>query len=273
VRFPARVDLHVVTLSVFALGIAAMALASGRYLFQAEPPPNAAAQHEEPPGPLEPPGVPEPTELQELERQYGPERNSEHAEEWIIRDFFKGTRDGIFVDVGANRYKRFNNTYYLDIVLGWSGLAIEPQTKFAREYARFRPRTTFVPLFVSDTSNHDAVLYVPPIDLAASESRKFAESYGGSSTALHVRTTSLDDVLERSGMTHIDFLTMDIELAEPKALAGFSIQRYRPSLACVEAHPEVRQQVLDYFARNGYVLIGKYLRVDDHNLWFTPLAK
>ena len=87
-----------------------------------------------------------------------------------------------------------------------------------------------------------------------------------------MRTTSLDDVLERNRITHVDFLTMDIELAEPKALAGFSIQRYRPALACVEAHPEVRQQVLDYFTRNRYVVIGRYLRADDHNLWFTPLA-
>ena len=272
-RNSARLDLHVVTLCVFALGLAAVAFTVGRYVLPAERPPDPAAQHEEPPAPLEPPGVPEPTELQALERQYGPERNSEHAEEWIIRDFFKGQRNGIFVDVGANRYKRFNNTYYLDIDLGWSGLAIEPQTKFAREYARFRPRTRFVPLFVSDQSNRDAVVYVPPIDLAASESRKFAESYGGSSTAIHVRTTSLDDVLERSGITHVDFLSMDIELAEPKALAGLSIQRYKPALACVEAHPEVRQAVLDYFSRNGYVVVGKYLRADDHNLWFTPLGR
>jgi hypothetical protein len=41
----------------------------------------------------------------------------------------------------------------------------------------------------------------------------------------------------------------------------------------VEAHPEVRQQVLDYFTRNGYVVVGKYLRADDENLWFTPLAR
>jgi len=253
--------------------MATVAFTVGRYVLPAAPPPGSGTQYDEPPAPLEPPGVPEPAELQELERQYGPERNSEHAEEWIIRDFFKGKRDGIFVDVGANRYKRFNNTYYLDIVLGWSGLAIEPQQKFAREYARFRPRTTFVPLFVSDTSNRDAVLYVPPIDLAASATRTFAQSYGGSATAMPVRTTSLDDVLERSRITHVDFLTMDIELAEPRALAGFSIQRYRPALACVEAHPEVRQQVLDYFTRNGYVIVGRYLRADDHNLWFTPLPQ
>ena len=65
---------------------------------------------------------------------------------------------------------------------------------------------------------------------------------------------------------------MDIELWEPKALAGFSIQRFRPALACVEAHPEVRQQIIDYFVAHGYTLVGKYLRADTHNLYFMPRA-
>jgi hypothetical protein len=33
----------------------------------------------------------------------------------------------------------------------------------------------------------------------------------------------------------------------------------------------VRQQILDYFARSGYVIVGKYLPADEHNLYFKPL--
>ena len=66
-------------------------------------------------------------------------------------------------------------------------------------------------------------------------------------------------------------MTMDVELAEPVALRGFSIDRFRPALVCVEAHEEVRQAILDYFARYGYTVIGRYLRADQTNLWFQPL--
>jgi hypothetical protein len=59
---------------------------------------------------------------------------------------------------------------------------------------------------------------------------------------------SAHDLLEQVDDPRIDFATMDIELAEPKALAGFDIVRYRPRLVCVEAHPEIRQQLLNYFA-------------------------
>ena len=83
---------------------------------------------------------------------------------------------------------------------------------------------------------------------------------------------TLDDILRQSDVRQIDFLTMDIELAEPAALKGFSINQHRPRLVCIEAHPETRQFILDYFARAGYVIVGKYLRADSQNLWLTALA-
>ena len=212
-------------------------------------------------------------ELQELATRYGSKRNSRYGEEWILRDYFQDQRGGVFVDVGANHYQRESNTYYLETQLGWSGLAIEPQTKFAADYTTKRPMTKFVPLFVSNVSNRQTVLYVPPNDLEASFDRNFAEGDAhGSATPMPANTTTLDDILERHGIRKIDFLSMDIELHEPQALSGFSIERFQPRLVGIESHAPVRQQILDYFAARGYVVAGKYLRADTENLWFTPLS-
>jgi hypothetical protein len=65
-------------------------------------------------------------------------------------------------------------------------------------------------------------------------------------------------------------MSIDIELWEPQALKGFDIERFRPRLVCIEAHPEVRQQILEYFFDHGYVLEGRYLRADVWNLYFKP---
>ena len=99
-------------------------------------------------------------ELVDLERQYGPSKDSEHAEEWAIRDFFGNRRDGVFLDIGANHYRRFSNTYYLETVLGWSGIAVEPLKSFEADYVKFRPRTKFRPFFVSNVSNEQARMYL-----------------------------------------------------------------------------------------------------------------
>ena len=205
---------------------------------------------------------------------YGPNRYSQFAEEWIIRDFFKDRRGGTFVDVGANHYKQDSTTFYLEEHLGWSGLAVEPLAQFEAEYKQFRPRTTFLPFFVSDVSDERAKLYVlDEHSVVSSGDRKFTERTAPNAREMDVPTITMNDLLKKHGIERFDFLSMDIELSEPKALSGFDIERYRPELVCIEAHAEVRQWILDYFARHGYVIVGKYLDADEHNLYFTPLNK
>jgi hypothetical protein len=63
---------------------------------------------------------------------------------------------------------------------------------------------------------------------------------------------------------------MDIELAEPQALEGFDIETYRPALVCIESHPPIRQQLMNYFSAHRYVLVTKYLWADRENFWFAP---
>jgi FkbM family methyltransferase len=211
-------------------------------------------------------------ESQALKDTYGPDKNSYSEEEWCIRDFFSDRKDGFFVDVGANDYKVTSNTYYLETVLNWKGIAVEPQRQFEADYATYRPRTKFLSFFVSDASNQQAKMYVLEKNtLIASGNRGFTEQIGEKAKEIEVPTITLTDLLDSEGVKKIDFLSIDIELWEPKALAGFDVERFRPELVCIEAHPQVRQQILDYFARHHYTVVGKYLRGDVNNLYFTPI--
>lgn len=207
-----------------------------------------------------------------LEKGYGPKRYSQFAEEWIIRDFFKDRRNGVFVDIGANHYRDDSTTFYLEEQLGWSGLAVEPLKQFEADYIKYRPHTRFLPFFVSDVSDKTAELFVlKEHTVVSSADRKFTERTGANPQEVTVPTITMNDLLRKAGIERFDFLSMDIELSEPKALAGFDIRRFLPDLVCVEAHPEVRQQILDYFARNNYVIVGKYLQADENNLYLMPL--
>ena len=214
-----------------------------------------------------------PKEAKPLRTIYGPERQSEHVEEWIVRDFFNDKRGGFFVDVGANHYKRFSNIYYLETELGWSGLAIEPLLQFEAEYVQYRPRTRFLPFFVSDESDAEAKMFLVKWNpLVTSADKSFTQRWGRNVTELTAPTSTLDDLLDSEDVSTIDFLSMDIELSEPAALAGFDVEHFRPELVCIEAHPAVRQQIIDYFTTHGYAIVGAYLRADTHNLYFAPFS-
>lgn len=213
-------------------------------------------------------------EMGALRERYGPGHYTEREEEWMIRDYFQDRREGFFVDVGANHYQDASKTFYLESNLGWSGLAVEPQVKFAADYAKFRPRTKFLPFFVSDASNETARLYIiNKSSMVASSNREFVKNFGEPDEARDVPTMTLTDMLDAEKVPRLDFLSMDIELHEPVALKGFDIERFKPSLVCIEALLPVRQQILDYFAEHGYVVVGKYVWTDLENLYFAPRSQ
>jgi hypothetical protein len=204
--------------------------------------------------------------------KYGPKHYSQNDEELIIRDFFNDKRNGYFVDVGANHYRINSTTYYLEERLDWSGIAIDAICDYGRDYLIHRKKTQFFCFFVSDRSDKEADFYVNLDNKRISTSNLDLASKQGPFDKEHIPTITLNDLLYSVGATHFDFLSMDIELAEPPALAGFDIQKYKPSLVCIEAHQEVRDQVLRYFSKNNYRLIEKYKGLDPLNFYFTPGA-
>jgi hypothetical protein len=217
------------------------------------------------------PSLVEPPLLEMWQQRFGPDRYSMGREEWFIRDFFNDARGRTFVDVGAWEPVRGSNTYRLERDLGWSGLAIDALSELESRYAAERPRTRFFTAFITDVDHGNATLHVSRrLTEVASGSEAMVKLFDRPTEARLVPQRTLDSLLEEAAVQTFDFLNLDIEMGEPAALRSFDIDRFRPSLVCVEAHGATRQAILDYFAEHGYVLVGRYLPYDRVNLYFTP---
>lgn len=204
-------------------------------------------------------------------------RYSQGNVEVVVRDFFRDRRGGVFVDVGCAAPITDSNTYYLERHLGWSGIAVDAQPEYAASWARKRPRSRFFSFFVSDRDDAEQAFYrspdMPGISTGVQERAR--RGPGGRKVEFaetRVPTITLDRLLERAGVARFDFLSMDIEGAEPLALAGFDVERFRPALACVEAKPENRERILAYFRGHGYRRLDEYLRHDEVNHYFAPAS-
>lgn len=205
-----------------------------------------------------------------LTAKYGAEKFSAGLEEFLARSFFNDLRGGVFVDIGASDAVKGSNTYRLERNLGWSGLAVDADAAVAPSYY-VRPRTRFVLAFAAASDGGTALLHKGEGG-SSSGQRAFTEQFGALSGVAEVPRRSLESLLEEAQVGPIDFLSMDIELGEPEALSSFAIGQHHPRLVCVEAHRPTRQWLLNYFSRNGYVLVADYLQADRLNLWFRPLA-
>lgn len=211
-----------------------------------------------------------PAEIRALIERYGPKLYSQNFEELIIRDFFKDRKNCFFVDVGAGHYKINSTTYYLEKHLGWKGIAIDAIARYEKGYLLNRKNTQFFSFYVADKSDEEIDFYIIERNKRLSTSNVDAARKQGKFEKVKVPTITLNDLLESEGASHVDFLSMDIELAEPPALAGFDIKKYRPLLVCIEAHEPILDQILEYFSMNNYEVIEKYKGLDPLNLYFTP---
>jgi FkbM family methyltransferase len=197
---------------------------------------------------------------------------SQQDEELIIRHFFGDERGGFFVDVGSFHPKKMSTTYYLEAHLGWQGIAIDAMPGLEELYTRLRPGTRFFHYAVSDTSGEHVTLHIAG-GLSSLDPRHVKRLPGGDrveTVPVEVETITLNRLLDANGVERIDFLSMDIEGHEPKALAGFDIERFHPRLVCIEATPRIRKRIRHYFGTHGYERIERYLAHDQVNWYFTP---
>ncbi len=199
---------------------------------------------------------------------------SQFNEELIIRHFFQDKREGVFLDVGCAYPIRLSTTYYLEKHLGWSGIAIDALARYRKAWERTRSGSTFLSYAVTDKSGETITFHIAGEPSVSSLSEEQAEKWGGpESVPVEVPTITLTDVLEDHKIERIDFLSIDIEGAEPAALSGFDIERFKPKLVCIEAHTNDganEEQIRAYFTEHGYELIEAYLPYDLANWYFTP---
>ena len=212
--------------------------------------------------------LPTHVDLRSLQAIYGEALYSQDDEETLIRAFFADHRGGSFLDVGAGDPIRDSTTYYLEKHLGWHGIAVDAIADYADAYAQKRPGTRFFSYFAGRKSRltHDFFI---------SDDKNFSSGSGtdpraGDYRRTSVETIALRDLLEREQVRAVDFLSMDIEGAEPDALAGLDLSHYRPQLACVEVgSPAIGLAVAEQFALAGCAEVAAYRAIDAINRYYT----
>ena len=201
-------------------------------------------------------------------------RYSQHDEELLIRYFFQDKRDGVFLDVGCAWPIRNSTTFYLEQHLNWSGVAVDALEEYGDAWALNRPRSTFLNYAVSDRSGGTITFYRGSgTGVSSMYEEHTVERSPKPPVPVEVEVKSLNDLLETAGVLAIDFMSMDIEGAEPLALAGFDIERFAPKLVCVEGRwsQENAPAIREYFESHGYELMDEYNRYEKANWYFRKI--
>ncbi len=194
---------------------------------------------------------------------------SQGKEELIIRSFFRDRKNGFFLDIGCASPDVFSTTYYLEKHLEWSGIAVDANLTDWDGWKRLRPNTQMFNFIMTDHFDTIETFYKAGW-LGSTQKVRIIGDTVIEGTASRVPTMTLTKLLDDQRIQKVHFLSMDIEGAEPQALAGFDIARFQPELVCIEQQPvlSAKAEVFTYFQKHGYELIDEYLSYDKINWYF-----
>ena len=168
-----------------------------------------------------------------FQSQYG-------QETFLLDNNYIPDKAGRFVDVGCNHPIQCSNTFALEKKHGYTGLAIDPLTKFIDFWKEERPNSTFVNKFLSSSKNK--VEFVEVSGNAGWEHMLSGEvnsiNLNGKDVKGEIRvieTSPLQDILdENSYDTNIDVMFIDVEGHELDVIEGVDWSRTKPKVIVIE---------------------------------------
>ena len=186
------------------------------------------------------------------------------AEERLKEDFFSGTPQGYFVDVGANAPKDGSQTWGMES-RGWNGVLVEPQPDLAEALRRER-RAKVYAVACSTPQNAGTTLTLYLAGIQSSLKPDFYAAGMQRAGTVDVPVMTLDQVLADAAAPHrLDFVSIDVEGHDIEVLDGFDLAAWRPRLLLIE---DVVQDLRlhRYLTRRGY----RWFRRTGINSWYVP---
>lgn len=182
----------------------------------------------------------------------------------LVREFFRDTPNGFFVEVGANDPTKDSQSWHLEQA-GWQGILIEPVPELASELRRVRKAQVFE-VACSSPDRAGQVMTLHVAGPFSSFDPHLAVTGMRADHTVEVKVDTLDHVLSAGQAKRpIDLMSVDVEGHELEVLSGFDFARWQPRLILLEDHVSSLDKHR-FMKRAGYAL----LRRTGLNGWYVP---
>ena len=186
--------------------------------------------------------------------------HAQFGEDRALHLLFGGKTNGLCVEVGANDGLNGSNSLFFER-LGWDCILVEPNPDLCALMRGFRTARLFE-VAASDREGTATLQIAIGAEGAHAVSTmdpgagmRTLRAHGFSSRPVNVPTRRLDAILaEATGGKPIDFMTIDVEGHEMAALAGLSLDVWRPRVIIIESNNSASGRSVSRHLRDaGYV--------------------
>ena len=181
---------------------------------------------------------------------------ADNGEDIIIQGLFNHKKDGFYIDVGCYHPIRASLTHLL-YKKGWRGVNIDISKDTINLFNIARPNDKNINIGIADKEGED--FYYQSSHINQANSFKFYDNV----EKVKVQITTLNNIIENLEIKKIDFLNIDVEYRDFKALQGLDLNNVRPSLIAIEDNDAydiadvTNSDIYKYMANNKYFLYSK----------------
>ena len=181
---------------------------------------------------------------------------ADNGEDIIIQGLFNHKKDGFYIDVGCYHPIRASLTHLL-YKKGWKGVNIDISQDTINLFNIARPNDKNINIGIADKEGED--FYYQSSHINQANSFKFYDNV----KKVKVQITTLDNIVKNLGIEKIDFLNIDVEYRDFKALQGLNLNNVRPSLIAIEDNDAydiadvTNSDIYKYMTNKEYFLYSK----------------
>lgn len=186
---------------------------------------------------------------------------------FLLEHFFRGKRNGVFLDIGAYDGETFSNSLFFEKSMGWTGLCVEPMPSAFAKCAAMR-KAICENVCLSDFEGEADFLEADdqggPIEKMYSGLPAYFDprhvhrikAETRSQTVNRVPVTTFAALLTKHSMFDIDFCSLDVEGAELPILSTFDSERFRIGVFSIENNWD-DERIPRLMANQGYEFVAK----------------
>jgi FkbM family methyltransferase len=186
---------------------------------------------------------------------------------FLLENFFRGRRNGVFLDIGAYDGETLSNTLFFEESMGWTGLCVEP---LPSAFAKLKARRKAVCENTSIADFEGEAEFLEADDVHGENERMFSglvatfdarqvqriEAMKQNQSRRVVKVTKLSTLLDKHRLYDIDYCSIDTEGAELAILSDFDPARVRIGVLTIENNWD-DDRIPKLMAGKGYEFVAK----------------
>jgi FkbM family methyltransferase len=184
--------------------------------------------------------------------------------------FFKGYKNGFYVDVGAHDGVTINNTLYFEKNNNWTGINIEPIKSVFDKLVNNRPNNININCAVCNNDGETEFLcnsgYTEMIsgikdnfDIRHLHRLEWENiQYNSTTEIIKVNTKRLETIFDEHSISHINYLSIDVEGAEFEVIKSINFDKvFIDVIGFEDNYHDVSIPIIEYLENKGFMFISR----------------